>query len=117
MKALLAILALLLLWGSGCSTTEDQRAAPRSEPRRWTVHRPLALPEERLPQGPPSQPSLDAPRAAADESPSLHDPPVQSRNTGDCREWPRFDLPLVITLKEPEVPEEITKRTPELTSP
>lgn len=39
------------------------------------------------------------------------DPKVRTYNTGDVDVWPKLDLPLVIKIEVPEVPEGLTKPT------
>jgi hypothetical protein len=65
-------------------------------------------PETVVPQPGPSEPS--SPEGAT-ESPE--DPPgLATYNTGDSEVWPSIDMPLVITVEVPEVPQRIQGPSP-----
>ena len=116
----------LIGWIAGCGCRREAAAPPPAE--RWKPDPIAATPPSQVDE--PAGEAHQRPRIAVDpagpEDEDTESHPAQSidsskvdsigtsgdrtYNTGDCDQWPSYELPLVIEIEIPEFPEEITRR-------
>jgi hypothetical protein len=111
----------LILWIAGCGRRQETVTPPpakawKQEPVASTpssqeeepaneAHEPDDSQSEPADTKDPAGAGSKDPSAADSEDPSG----VRVYNTGDCDDWPSYELPLVIEIEIPEIPEQLTK--------
>ena len=125
------LISALIVLIAGCGGREETVTPPSAKAWKQAPVASMPASQEEEPTNVPSQPhrsGSDAhepddsesgpadtkdPAGADPRDPSSADSEAPSAarvyNTGDCDDWPSYELPLVIEIEIPEIPEEISK--------